>query len=402
MDIHNYEQKYQSVIRRVEKAPISERNKELILAMKDALVLQNISKPRLMKYMEVLKMSAQKLGKDLDKVTEQDLKKFVAEIQQSTYSPWTKQTYKVLLRRFYKWHYGTKEYPALVSWITIGMHRSERRLPSEGDLLVENDIEKFISTANHPRDKAIIAVLWESGARISEIGNPLIKHIAFDKHGILLTVRGKTGSRKIRLIWSVPYVSTWLNNHPFRDDPEAPLWVNIGNVRHQEAMSYPNIRMLIIRTAQEAGIKKRVNPHTFRHSRATFMAKHLTEFQMNQYFGWIQGSDMPSTYVHMSGKAVDEALLRMNGVAIEINKAETRLLPRICPRCDTINSQDSRHCNKCGGVLDLRFAMEQEDIRKKEVEERSTTDTMMNRLLQDKEVQEFLMSKLQSFGTKNI
>ena len=53
------------------------------------------------------------------------------------------------------------------------------------------------------------------------------------------------------------------------------------------------------------------------------MANHLTEFQMNQYFGWIQGSDMPSTYVHMSGKNVDEALLRMNGVAVEVNKNKT-------------------------------------------------------------------------------
>lgn len=402
MDIHNYEHKFQAVIRRVEKAPISERNKELILAMKDALVLQNLSKPRLMKYMEVLKMAAQKMGKDFDQATEKDLKKLVAEIQQSNYSPWTKQTYKVLLRRFYKWHYGTKDYPEIVSWITIGMSRSERRLPSEGDLLVENDIEKFISTADHPRDKGLIAVLWESGARISEIGNPRIKHVSFDKYGALLTVIGKTGSRKIRLIWSVPYLSTWLNNHPFRDDPEAPLWINIGNVRHKEAMEYPNIRKLIITIAKEAGIKKRVNPHTFRHSRATFMAKHLTEFQMNQYFGWIQGSDMPSTYVHMSGKAVDEALLRMNGMVMEVNKNETKLMPRICPRCDTINSQDSKHCNKCGGVLDLRHAMEMEEMHKKETDERKATDTMMNKLLQDREVQEFLMSKLQSLGAKNL
>lgn len=396
MDIHNYEQKYQAVIRRVEKASISERNKELILAMKDALVLQGLSKPRLMKYMEVLKMAAVRMGKDFDKATVNDLKKLVAEIQQSNFSPWTKQTYKVLLRRFYRWHHGTKEYPEIVSWITIGMSRSEKRLPSEGDLLTENDIEKLISAADHPRDKALIAILWESGARISEIGNPRIKHISFDKHGVLLTVTGKTGSRKIRLIWSVPYVSTWLNNHPFRDDPDAPLWINIGNVRHKEAMEYPNIRNLIIKTAQEAGIKKRVNPHTFRHSRATFMARHLTEFQMNQYFGWIQGSDMPSTYVHMSGKAVDEALFRMNGIAVDVDKNETKLIPRICPRCDTINSQNSRHCNKCGGVLDLKYAMEMEEMHQKETDERNTTDKMMNALLQDKEVQELIRSKLQS------
>jgi len=30
------------------------------------------------------------------------------------------------------------------------------------------------------------------------------------------------------------------------------------------------------------------------------MINHLTDAQMNQYFGWVHVSDTPSTYVHMS------------------------------------------------------------------------------------------------------
>jgi len=34
---------------------------------------------------------------------------------------------------------------------------------------------------------------------------------------------------------------------------------------------------------------------------------------MCEYFGWIQGSDMPSTYVHLSGRDIDNAILRIHG-----------------------------------------------------------------------------------------
>ena len=54
-----------------------------------------------MKYVDILKIAARRLDKDLDKATESDLWKLVSEIQQSNLSVWTKQTYKILLRRFY-------------------------------------------------------------------------------------------------------------------------------------------------------------------------------------------------------------------------------------------------------------------------------------------------------------
>jgi integrase/recombinase XerD len=43
------------------------------------------------------------------------------------------------------------------------------------------------------------------------------------------------------------------------------------------------------------------------------MANHLTEAQMNAYFGWIEGSGMPSIYVHYRGD-IDDAILRADGI----------------------------------------------------------------------------------------
>jgi integrase/recombinase XerD len=44
------------------------------------------------------------------------------------------------------------------------------------------------------------------------------------------------------------------------------------------------------------------------------MANYLTEAQMNVYFGWAQGSDTPGVYVHLSGRDVDDAILKANGI----------------------------------------------------------------------------------------
>ena len=271
-------------------------------------------------------------------------------------------------------------------------------MPSEGDLLTEEDIHKLIENANHPRNKAFVSMLWESGARIGEIGNLIIKNIIFDDHGAVISVRGKTGSRKIRLISSTPYLSTWINSHPFKEDKQAPVWVNVGTANHNKPMSYGAMRMLLCNLFKKTGINKRFNPHIFRHSRATFMANHLTEFQMNQYFGWIQGSDMPATYVHMSGKNVDKAILEMNGLSVADKQEKSKLQPVICPRCDTINAVDSKHCNKCGGILDLKYLMELEEKQKEQSHLRNNSDKMMDLLFKDKEVQELLMEKMRGLG----
>ncbi|KCZ71398.1 site-specific recombinase XerD [Candidatus Methanoperedens nitroreducens] len=110
----------------------------------------------------------------------------------------------------------------------ISSRKDSRKLPE--DMLSEEEIEKMISACEHPRDRALVACLYESGGRISEIGNLKIKHIKFDQYGAVLMVGGKTGMCRVRIIFSSPYLATWLENHPFRMEPEAFVWVGICTV----------------------------------------------------------------------------------------------------------------------------------------------------------------------------
>jgi predicted Zn-ribbon and HTH transcriptional regulator len=125
--------------------------------------------------------------------------------------------------------------------------------------------------------------------------------------------------------------------------------------------------MHLKRIAEKAGIKKRIHPHLFRHSRSTHLAKHLTEAQMKQYLGWVQGSDMAAIYVHLSGRDVDNALLRMHGIVTDETK-DVQMSPKQCNRCGTMNSPTTKFCSKCGLALDIKAALE--------IEEKSSEITM--------------------------
>ena len=61
----------------------------------------------------------------------------------------------------------------------------------------------------------------------------------FDNYGAFINVDGKTGSRPIRLVKSVPNLANWLDNHPQKEDPEAPLWIILEKPKFGLPMNYP-------------------------------------------------------------------------------------------------------------------------------------------------------------------
>ncbi len=376
------------------KSGISDRNKELILEFKDQLLRENMSMIRVCHYVYVLQHTATLINKDLDQITKKDAEKFVSLVQQKNWSPWTRCMYKIMFKRMIKWIRKTEEYPEEVKWIKAKVKATEIKLPSEGDLFTEDDIRKILEAADHPRDKALIALLYESGCRIGELASMDIKNVEFDDVGCVITITGKTGPRKVRIISSTPFIAAWINMHPLRNDRNAPLWVNFGWKNKNKPIKYKVYGKLIKRLVAKAGIKKRANPHTFRHSRATFMANHLTEFQMNQYFGWVQGSGMPATYVHMSGKDLDESIKRLNGIKIDTKETESLLKPITCPRCGMTNSSISKFCSRCGCVLDMETAMEMD--RKKQLEEQRVdkVNEVMKMIARDPEIRSILIDRV--------
>ncbi len=201
------------------------------------------------------------------------------------------------------------------------------------------------------RDRAFIDCHLEAGTRPGEILNLQICHVKFDKLGAILQISGKTGTRIVRLIQSVPSLASWISVHPFADDYDSPLWINMNKENFGNALTYAAANAMVKRRARIAKLKKPINLNLFRHSAATEAANYLTDAQMRERHGWSLYSKVPGKYVHLTHKDIDNALRKHYGISKETRKITT---PIKCRICETVNHQDQRICWKCGKTLSLR------------------------------------------------
>jgi len=386
-DIHNYTRKYELALKLLRQSNISKRNKQLIEKFCNDCISQGITAGRVQKYAFILRKIAEWLGKDFDKATEEDLKKIVAIINTSPFTNWTKYDYKRSIKKFFRWL--GKEH--LISWLKCNDVKN-KKLPEE--ILREEDIKKMIDAAQKARDKAIVAVLYESGCRVGEFLSMKIKNVQFDRYGAIIVVHGKTGYRRIRLVSSVPYLAEWINNHPFHDNPEAWLWISLRNFKR---LPYNSLRTILRVIAEKAGVRKSVNPHAFRHARATHLANFLTEAQMKEFFGWVQDSDMASVYVHLSGRDVDRAILKLYGMEMDEEDNGELLKPKKCLRCGETNPATNQVCRRCFFPLDERAEKLFEREMKMEI-----ISQVMESLWNDREFREFFLKKIKQIKLKNL
>lgn len=396
-DIYDYKKQLDTLKGYLEKQGMSPANKNSIEKFIAHCQIMGLSDARIIRYYYAFKYFNIFFEKDFNAATKEDVEAVVAKINsKETWSPTTKHDMRVMLKRFYKWLYGKdEEYPPEVKWIKTKIKRTDKKLPNEGELLTEDDIEKAIAHANNLRDRALISTLYEAGCRIGELCSLRIMDVSFDKMGTVLAVTGKTGPRKIRVVASTPHLAAWISSHPFQRNRESPMWICLDIKKECRKADYDTIRLMLNDVFQKAGIHKRHNPHLFRHSRATIMASHLTEFQMNQYFGWIQGSKMPSTYVHLSGKNIDDAILKFNGMNVQ-EDSKPKNSSIICRRCDTINKLESTYCCKCGCVVDVVTALKIEEEQKEADRFREVSKEILSLL--KKERPELVMEMMKRVG----
>jgi integrase/ribosomal protein L40E len=393
-DIHHYDRRLGLAFACLRSdAKLRDANRETIKEFLEYIGAEGLSIPRQVRYIYVLRKLSGLLEKDFKDATKPDMIRAVSELEKQDTSYETKRSEKECIKRFYKWLRNTDDqYPIEVKWMKTTRKNNQRILPDH--LLTEDDVKRLAEACQNQRDRALILVLYETGCRVGEILTLRVGDVQFDQYGAIMVVKGKTGSRRVRIIFSAKALSEWLNHHPGRQDPDAPLWTSFEAVGSTEPLEYSAFRKMLCTTAKRIAITKRVNPHSFRHARASNLANVLTEAQMKEYLGWVGDSRMASTYVHLSGRNIDNALLKLNGIKTEeqVNDEEHKLRIKICLRCQESNSPTSSFCSRCGSPLDVKTAMQLH-------EQESKIDSVMDNLLEDPEVKELLLSKLRAIAT---
>lgn len=350
------------------EAKMPKKNASAINAWIDFLRANGVNVKTILKDVYCLRIFSNYLQPNLlySKATKDQIASAIAKVESSDYSPKTKRNIKITVKAFYKHYLGEDYfYPKQVAWIKAATNGNKKMLPE--DILSEDEILKMIEAAGNVRDKAIIAVLYDSGIRVGELLSLRKKDIALNDEPAHIIVNGKTGMRRIPILFSPAYLSRYLELVK-KKKPDDYLWTAIGTwTEHNKLVDGSAIRKLLKLVAKKAGIEKRIYPHLFRHSRATNYANKLTEQQLKGLFGWTGDSKMVSTYVHMSGRDIDDAVMQAYGKKPKEVTAP-KLVEKICPRCREPNGIDFVHCSRCGSALDIATVMKEKELEDKAAE----------------------------------
>jgi site-specific recombinase XerD len=207
--------------------------------------------------------------------------------------------------------------------LAVPMKRFER--PMLG-FLTRQEMEAVLGqpgkTWSSQRDHLLFAMLYNTGARVSEIVGVRVVDIVLDG-GACVHLRGK--GRKLRSIplWdtTVVEVRAWLRLNPTLRG-EAALLPN----RDGQAMSRSNVAqrldLAVTRAAAEQPslLKKRVSPHTLRHTSAMHLLQSGTRFNVIALWLGHESTTTTHRYVEADLAMKEKALARLEAPETKMHR----------------------------------------------------------------------------------
>ena len=420
IEIYNHDKTFAATKTRVINTPTTEKNKELLLDFaEDCLVGFNVprlSKTRVITLLIRLRLMTTAVEKEWLMFDERDLKKLLIWINERLPLPdgaWSQQCYMICMRKFVTWMRKKHGYPEtypnrnkLIELLPVSKYAYEvsrmnikepNKLRDAHTIPTDQEMEFLCNAAVSPRDKAYIEMSREHGERIGGLGTRQIKHVRFDQIGAVVTIHDKTfKGEPVRYIASTIYLRQWLEKHPFKNDPEAPLWVDMTKLPRCIPLNYHGFKAIIRRlierhnrNAQKFGllqINKNITTHLFRYYAQTRDERQgMPRTIMCKLRGWTSASKQPEKYARLTTDDVDEYLQKKAG--LEVKGRGNPDKPVKCLRCKEINPVKSTYCLKCGLPMSGTAVIEMEDMMKK-------MDAVLGKLMQDKEFQEMFDKKV--------
>jgi len=195
----------------------------------------------------------------------------------------------------------------------ISAPKKEKSLPK---FLTKDEIEQIlnsidISTPSGFRNRAILEVLWATGMRVSELSGLNMGDLELSSNEI--RVFGKGAKERIVLIseraksYLERYIHTARNlvakGFEIQDYGEnSPVFVNNTGYR----LSTRTVRNVINSTVEKLELPKKVTPHVFRHSFATYLIENGADLRVVQELLGHASISNTQIYTHISTKHLAE------------------------------------------------------------------------------------------------
>lgn len=214
------------------------------------------------------------------------------------------------IKGFYKYllieNIITKNPTAMLESPRIG-----RKLP---DTLSVEEIDSIMSNIDMskpegPRNKAILETLYSCGLRVSELIDLKISNLYFESGFIKVTGKGNkerlvpVGSVAIKFIRQ--YIEHIRNHLEIKKDCSDIIFLNRRGGKLSRVMVYLIIKDL----AEKSGIRKKISPHTFRHSFATHLVEGGADLRAVQEMLGHESITTTEIYTHLDREYLRETIL---------------------------------------------------------------------------------------------
>lgn len=185
-----------------------------------------------------------------------------------------------------------------------------RKLP---EVLSVDEIDKIVAGIDRSsplgqRNVALIETLYGSGLRVSELVGLKISDLLFEENLVLITGKGNKqrlvplGGVSARLLRI--YLEEIRVHFPIKKSAGDIVFLNRNGNQLTRAMIFTIVR----KAAKEAGVTKKISPHTFRHSFATHLLENGADLRSIQMMMGHENITTTEVYMHVDTKHLSESL----------------------------------------------------------------------------------------------
>lgn len=245
------------------------------------------------------------------KISQSEIEEFLYQYSKKGYAVRSRARMISSLKSFFgylQYENWRKDNPTeLLESPKLGLH-----LP---DVLSEDEIDSLIaqidlSSPQGERNRAILETLYGCGLRVSELTELKLSNLFFKENFIQVTGKGN----KQRLIpisnYTIKYINIYKDevrvHQPIKKGFEDYLFLNRRGKNLTRVMIFTIIKQL----TEKAGVKKKISPHTFRHSFATHLLKNGADLRSIQMMLGHESITTTEIYTHLDDTMIREAILK--------------------------------------------------------------------------------------------
>ncbi|MCJ8211139.1 site-specific tyrosine recombinase XerD [Mucilaginibacter sp. RS28] len=260
-----------------------------------------------------LKQFAMQQMLDPEKITLQQLRQFLTWVAELGMIPSSQARILSGIKAFYKYLLAEDEIKADPSEL-LESPKIRRKLP---DTLSKEEIDKLIaaidlSRPDGQRNKAMLEVLYSCGLRVSELTELKISNLYLEID--FIKVLGKGSKERLVPIGShaIKALQIWLNevrvHIPIKKGEEDYVFLN----RRGAHLSRIFVFMVIKQLAEQIGLKKKISPHTFRHSFATHLIEGGADLRAVQEMLGHESITTTEIYTHLDRNYLKSTIIQFH------------------------------------------------------------------------------------------